>query len=110
MIRKQKESIKELKPNEREQKIEIIVEDIDFGRIFELETSNKIYFNSLNLKEKKRKFYKITQFYRFKNMADFENYINAIDVDYDSEDVTSTGHVYKSNTPQFKFVKRSAYA
>ena len=25
---------------------------------------------------------------RFKNMNDFENYINAIDVDYDSEDVT----------------------
>ena len=25
---------------------------------------------------------------RFKNMDDFESYINAIDVDYDSEDVT----------------------
>ena len=28
---------------------------------------------------------------RFKNMDDFERYINAIDIDYDSEDVTFTG-------------------
>ena len=46
---------------------------------------------------------------RFENMNDFENYINAIDIDYDSEDVTFTGYVYKLNTPQFKVVKRSAY-
>ena len=46
---------------------------------------------------------------RFKNMDDFERYINAIDVDYDREDVTFTGYVYKLSTPQFKVVKRSAY-
>ena len=46
---------------------------------------------------------------RFKNMNDFENYINAIDVDYDCEDVTFTGYVYKLNTPHFKVVRRSAY-
>ena len=46
---------------------------------------------------------------RFKNMDDFENYINAIDVDYDSEDVTFTAYVFKINTPHFKVVKRSAY-
>ena len=45
---------------------------------------------------------------RFKNMDDFESYINAIDIDYDSEDVTFTGFVYNLKTPQFKFVKRSA--
>ena len=43
-----------------------------------------------------------------KNIDDFENYINPIDVDYDSEDITSTGYVYKLNTPQFNVVKRSA--
>ena len=48
-------------------------------------------------------------------MDDFESYINSIDVDYDREvdydrDVTFTGCVYKLNTPQFKVVKRSAYA
>ena len=42
-------------------------------------------------------------------MDDFENYINAIDVDYDSEDVTFTGYVYKINTPQFNKVNRSQY-
>ena len=47
---------------------------------------------------------------RFKNMDDFESYKNAIDIDYDSEDVTFTGFVYKLITPQFNVVKRSAYA
>ena len=46
---------------------------------------------------------------RFENMDDFERYINAIDVDYDSQDVTFTGYVYKLNIPLFKIVKRSAY-
>ena len=44
-----------------------------------------------------------------KKMDDFESYINAIDIDYGSEDVTFTGYVYKLNTPQFNVVKRSAY-
>ena len=46
---------------------------------------------------------------RFQNLDDFGSYINAIDVDYDSEDVTLTGYIYKLNTLQFKVVKRSAY-
>ena len=46
---------------------------------------------------------------RFKNMDDFERYLNAIDVDYDSEDVIFTGYLYKLDTPQFTIVKRSAY-
>ena len=46
---------------------------------------------------------------RFKNMDGFESYMNAIDVDYDSEDVTFIGCVYKLNTPQFNVVRRSAY-
>ena len=45
----------------------------------------------------------------FKNMVDFESYINAIDIDFDSNDVTFTGYVYKSNTPHFNVVTRSAY-
>ena len=43
-------------------------------------------------------------------MDAFESYINAIDIDYDSEKVTITGYVYKLKTPQFKNVKQSAYA
>ena len=46
---------------------------------------------------------------KFKNMDDFERYINAIDIDYDSEDITFSGYVYKLYTPHFKVVKRSAY-
>ena len=46
---------------------------------------------------------------RFKKMDDFESYIKAIDIDYDRQDVIFTGYVYKLNTPQFKFVKRSAH-
>ena len=47
---------------------------------------------------------------RFKNMDGFESYINAIDIDFDSEDVTFTGYVHKLNKPQFNVVQRSAYA
>ena len=47
---------------------------------------------------------------RFKNMDVFESYINAIEIDYDSEDVTFTGYVYKLITPHFNVAKRSAYA
>ena len=104
-----------------------MVEDIDSGRFFEVATSKKIYVNNLNLHEIKNE---ILQGYtgdfelnglmiigpiehktniRFKNMDDFESYINAIDIDYDSEDVNFTGYVYKLNTPQFNVVRRSAY-
>ena len=117
---------KERKQNERRQKRENMAEeDIDLGRFFELATSNKIYVNNLNLHEIKNE---ILQEYtgdfeligkmivgpiehktniRFKNMNDFENYIKAIDIDYDSEDVTFTGYVFKLDTPQFKFVKKA---
>ena len=105
----------------------MVEEDVDIGRFFELATSDKIYVNNLNLHQIKNE---ILQDYtgdfelngkmiigpvehktniRFKNMDDFENYIKAIDVDYDSEDVTFTGYVYKLNTPHFKVVKPSAY-
>ena len=46
---------------------------------------------------------------RFKYMDDFESYINEIDVDHDSEDVTFTGYGYKLKKPQFNVVRRSAY-
>ena len=109
MIRKQNESKKEIKQIERKQKRENMVEDFDLGRFFELATSNKIYVNSLNLQEIKKQ---VLQGYtgdfelngllvigtvehetiiRFKNMDDFERYINAKHIVYDSEDITFTG-------------------
>ena len=51
MIRRQTESKKEIKQNERRQKREDMVEDVDIGRFFELTTTDKIYVNSLNLHE-----------------------------------------------------------
>ena len=89
-----------------------MVQDIDFGfRFFEVATGNKIYGNSLNLNGIKNEIlqentgdlelngiliigpveHKTNN--SFKNMDDFESYINAIDIDYDSEDVTFTGYV-----------------
>ena len=129
MIRKQNESNKETKRNERRQIRENMVEDIDIdiGKFFELATSDSKYVNNLNLQEIKKE---ILEDYtgdfkligkmiigpvehktniRFKNLDDFERYINAIDIDYDSDDVIFTGYNYKLNTPQFKVVKRSAY-
>ena len=43
-------------------------------------------------------------------MDGFESYINAKDIDYDSEDVTFFGYAYKLTTPEGKVVKRSPYA
>ena len=51
MIRRQNESNREKKQNERRQKRENIIEDVDLGRFFELATINKIYVNNLNLHE-----------------------------------------------------------
>ena len=52
LIRKQNELNKELKQHERRQKRENVVEeDIDLGRFFELATTNKIYVNGSYLHE-----------------------------------------------------------
>ena len=120
MIRKQNESNKEKKQNERIQKRENMLQDIDSGRFFEIAISNKIYVNSLNLHEIKNE---TLQDYtvdfeligtmingpveqktniRFENMDDFESYIDAIYIDYDSEDVTFTGYVYKLKNTSFQ--------
>ena len=102
LIKRQTESNKETKQNQRKQKRENMVEDIDLARFFELATSNKLYVNILNLHEIKNE---ILQDYtcdfelngvkiigptehktniRFKNMDDYESYLNAMDIDYDS--------------------------
>ena len=46
---------------------------------------------------------------RFRNMDDFETYINSIDEGYDAEDAIFNGHIYKINTPIFNKVNRSQY-
>ena len=102
--------IEKKKQNERRQKRENMVEDIDTGRFFELATTDRQYVNALNLHEIKNE---ILEDYtgdfeligsmlvgeieqktniRFKNVDDFESYINAIDNSgFDSEDVVFTG-------------------
>ena len=46
---------------------------------------------------------------RFRNMEDFESYINSIDQDYDSDDCIFNGYIYKLDTPIFNKVNRSQY-
>ena len=46
---------------------------------------------------------------RFRNISDFEAYINSIDQDYDAEDAIFNGYFYKLETPQFNKVNRSQY-
>ena len=128
MIRIQNESNKETKQNERREKRENMVEDINIDRFFELATTDREYVKGLNLHEIKNE---ILEDYtgnfeligsmlvgeierktniRFKNVDDFESYINAIDNSgYDSDDVIFTGWLYKLNTPEFKKVNRSHY-
>ena len=44
---------------------------------------------------------------RFKNIADFESYINAIDQDYESEDAIFNCYFHQINTPQFNIINRN---
>ena len=46
---------------------------------------------------------------RFRNMDDFEAYINSIGEGYDADDCIFNGYIYKINTPIFNKVKRSQY-
>ena len=46
---------------------------------------------------------------RFRNISDYEAYINSIDQDYDSDDSIFNGYIYKIDTPQFNKVNRSQY-
>ena len=98
----------------KENKKNIIDEDIDIGRFFDLATTKKKYVNGLNLHEIKSEILQnhtgdsemigsmliceIEQkaIIRFKNVDDFETYINAIvNGGYDSEDVIFTRWLYK---------------
>ena len=109
MIRGQTEPNKKTKQNERRQKRKNVVEDIDIVRFFELATTNRKYVNGVNLHEIKDEILEdytgdfelivsmlvgeIEQktYIRFKNVDDFESYINAIDNSgYESGDVIFT--------------------
>ena len=46
---------------------------------------------------------------RFRNISDYEAYINSIAEGYDAEDAIFNGYIYKINTLQFNKVKRSQY-
>ena len=48
--------------------------------------------------------------YRLGKVADFETSIISIDIDNDSEDVISTGSVWKLNAPQYFKVNRSQFS
>ena len=120
---------KEIKQTKRKQKIENIIDDyFDLVRFFELATSNKKYDNGLNFHEIGNEIllgykgvFELNGLMvigpvehktniRFKNMYDFASHRNAIDINFDSEDLIFTGYVYKLNTPQIKIGNRSAYS
>ena len=46
---------------------------------------------------------------RFRNIPEYEAYINTIDQDYDLKDAIFYGYFYKIDTPQFNLVNRSQY-
>ena len=113
LIRKQSESNKEIKQNERRQKRENLVEDdINLCYFFESATANKKYVDRINKHETKNEFLFVYTIdfeliesmsigeieqktnIRSKNIDDFETYIIAIGVGYDSEDVIYTEWLY----------------
>ena len=44
---------------------------------------------------------------RFRNITDYEAYINSIDEGYDAENSIFNGYIYKVNTSQFNVFERS---
>ena len=88
-------------------------EHINLGNFFELTYSNQMYVEGLTLHEARSDFFQdytcdlevngsivtgpveLRANTRFRIMVDFESYINAIGIDYDSEDVTFIAYVYK---------------
>ena len=46
---------------------------------------------------------------RFRNITDYEAYINSIDEGYDAENSVFNGYKYKINTPQFNSANRSQF-
>ena len=113
--------------NKTEKKKIMREDEVDLSRFFELATSDKIYIDNLNLHEIKNDIMRdydgvfemngtlkvgeqIRQtLIRFRNMDDYEAYINSIDQDYDSDDTIFNGYINKINTPQFNKVNRSQY-
>ena len=124
LIRKQNESNRETKQKQRKQKRENVGEDIDLGRFLVLATTYRKYVNGLYLHEIENEFLldhkgdfemigsmligrvELKSNIRFKKIDDFECFINATDIDYDSEVVTFNGYVYKLKTPQFNDVEQ----
>ena len=114
------EENRELKQFERIQNRESLVEEDNIScRFLEQAAINKFYVNSLNLH--RTKIETLEEFtgdfetigsmligqieqkanITFKIFEDFEAYIKALDVDYDSKDVIFTGWLYKLKTPDF---------
>ena len=46
---------------------------------------------------------------RFRNVADYESYIYAIDQNYETDDAIFNGYIHKINTSQFNKVNRCQY-
>ena len=44
---------------------------------------------------------------RFRNITDYEDFINSIDEGFDAEDASFNGYFHKFNTPQFTSVNKS---
>ena len=129
LVIKQNESNKELNQHERRWKREKLVEEnFILCRFSELATTIKFYVNGLNLHQIKKaeigdhtcdfeivgsmligEMYRRTNI-RFRHFDDFETFINAIDVNYDSAVVIFTRWLYNLNTPEIKKMNRSHYA
>ena len=45
----------------------------------------------------------------FRNISDYESYINSIDEGYEAEDAIFNGYIYKIKTPEFILINRSQY-
>ena len=101
-------------------------DEIDLGRFFELAEADRSNIKGLNVFEIRDKLDNENRGFelvgditingikkktnkRFKNMNDFESYIEKIDEKYDGEDVVFEGDAFQLPQPEFKPIKRSNY-
>ena len=101
-------------------------DEIDVGRFFELAEADKSKIKGLNVFEIRDKLdddnrgfelvgditingIKKKTNMHFKNINDYESYIEKIDEKYDGEDVVFEGDAFQLNQPEFKPIKRSKF-
>ena len=130
LIRQQTEADRERKRAERVKRRDNVIqeEDVDLGQFIERATTeNRIFVNGENLHyirdvilaDYNGDFEMVGRItlgevthitaMRFRNIQDFETYINDIDEEYEGDDSIFVGDIYMLNNPEFRQINRAEF-